>query len=55
MHFEGWEEADSPQRSLQAAHLVLPSLILSAIRKQKQLGVGWIYRDTWLHPRYFKD
>lgn len=41
MHFGGWEEAGSPQRSLQAAHLALPFLIHSAVRKQKQKqGLG---------------
>lgn len=38
---EGWEEAGSPQRSLQAARLALPSLIHSAVRKKKQnWGLG---------------
>lgn len=41
MHFGGWEEAGSPHRSLQIAHLALPFLIHSAVRKQKQKwGLG---------------
>lgn len=35
-HFEGWGKAGSLQTSLQRAHLALPALIHSAVRKQKQ-------------------
>lgn len=47
-------EAGSPQRSLRAAHLALPSLLYSPVRKQNQkLGLGGYIGTLACNPVVF--